>query len=136
MYPTKEEILKKRPAIRTDTKNVIKKWKSKNYKGWKDIKKSEKNKRLKKLIKLISKAEKKPSPKIKFRDIAAYNPKKKTIILQTKKPSIVSTLHELGHHIFGAKELTTCRWSIWIFKEVFTRSYAQLSWEGHLLIKK
>lgn len=62
-----------------------------------------------------------------------------TPILSLLKPatgehySILSTLHELGHHLFGASELDACRFSVWLFRAAFPNAYDQLEWDGHTL---
>lgn len=63
----------------------------------------------------------------------AYRPSDQTIMLDHNRPSIISALHELGHHLYGDSELQACRFSVWLFKEAFPKSYAKLRWEGHML---
>lgn len=64
-----------------------------------------------------------------------YNPLTKTITID-QTLSIISTLHELAHHLFGPDEKTACRWSIWLFKKVWPKAFAKLRWKGHLLKKQ
>lgn len=66
-------------------------------------------------------------------DLYTYNPSNKTIYLDHHHPSVISTLHELGHHLYGESELLACRFSVWLFKEGFPRDYAKLKWNGHML---
>jgi hypothetical protein len=64
-----------------------------------------------------------------------YRPMTHTIYINASL-SIISTLHELAHHLFGADETKACRWSIWLFKKTFKKSFDTLEWQGHMLIKK
>lgn len=64
-----------------------------------------------------------------------YQIEQKRIIL-TDPPSILSALHELGHHLYGESELDACRFSVHLFKEEFPKSFAKLTWKGHQLVKK
>lgn len=50
-------------------------------------------------------------------------------------PSIISSLHELGHHLFGSDELEACRYAIGLFKAGFPKSFDKLQWQGHMLVK-
>jgi len=63
-----------------------------------------------------------------------YDQETTTIVLD--KPSIISALHELAHHLFGPNEKKACRWSVQLFQKTFPRAFAQLEWQGHLLVKK
>ena len=53
-----------------------------------------------------------------------------------EKPSILSTLHEIGHAIRGSKELNACVFSIALFKMCFPEEFKNLEWKGHVLIRK
>jgi hypothetical protein len=66
--------------------------------------------------------------------IYAYDPVANTILLDHNHPSIVSTLHEFWHSVIGESELEACRFSVWLFKETFPKSYEELKWKGHMLI--
>jgi hypothetical protein len=48
--------------------------------------------------------------------------------------SILTALHEFGHHRFGASELKACRWSVGLFRKVFPRTFARAHFEGHMLV--
>lgn len=61
-----------------------------------------------------------------------YHPNTQTIVLG-KPLSIISSLHELGHHLFGPSELKACRFSVHLFKKVFPKAFAKLIWHGHML---
>lgn len=57
------------------------------------------------------------------------------IILNSSRKtlSIITVLHELGHHFYGESELQACRFSVWLFRAAFPNAYAKLEWEGHTL---
>ena len=63
-----------------------------------------------------------------------YQPTTKTIRIP-EKLSIISCLHELGHHLKGASELEACRFSVHLFKQCFPKAFAKLRWDGHMLVK-
>ena len=144
MYPTKKEILAKRPEIPQKIINVTLSWKKQFIKGWKNHPIEERIASLEVLIWMLAITQsaitnQKPLKLQVKRDKAyeyAYNPKKKIIYLNKESPSIISTLHELAHYFFGSDELITCRWSVWLFKECFPGLYKNLIWKQHLLIKK
>jgi hypothetical protein len=65
---------------------------------------------------------------------AHYVPTTRTIHLpDCERGSIVTALHEFAHHLYGHSELTACRWSVWLFKRTFPRTYARCTFEGHML---
>ncbi len=68
-----------------------------------------------------------------FKKRYAYSIDKRTIMIG-EKPSIISALHEFGHHLFGSSELKACRWSVWLFKKAFPKAFTKLKFKGHLLI--
>lgn len=135
MYPTREEILAEKPEFLPEIIETVKTWKTLSYKGWKNKTKAEKIDKLKNLIGILSYMHNKEIPKIKLDFWYAYNPKKKIIYLKPDNPSIVSTLHELAHYLFDADEYLACRWSIWLFKECFFKTYIRMKWKNHLLVK-
>jgi Zn-dependent peptidase ImmA (M78 family) len=132
MYPTKEKILEKETKHKKETVLLLiafkKKWKTKT-------KTKEKFKALKTLLNNLAKIYKKEL-KVEYEPTAPscyYNPKEKTIYLN-ESLSIISTLHEFAHHLYGKSELTACRWSVSLFKKTFPLAYNKLHWNGHLLI--
>lgn len=138
-YPTKEEILVEEIIFDKDTLQAMKLFKSRWVQAKKEVKTievsaSRKKKLLKALVKEISKINK-TKVKITFKhNVCNYNYKTKIININ-ESLSIISTLHELGHHLFGESELTACRWSVWLFKKTFPISYKKLRWDGHILKK-
>ena len=134
MYPTKEKILEKRPNIKEYDIQTALDWKNicLSLGSWKKASKEEKIENLKTLIIVIS-GNHNLSIHIELSDEYAYEAALNTIYLDKNNPSILSSLHELGHHLYGHSELKACRWSIWLFKECFPGLYKQLKWEGHML---
>ena len=57
------------------------------------------------------------------------------IELNMNKLSIITTLHELYHYLYGGSELEACRFSVWLFREAFPKAYARLVWDGHMLVR-
>ncbi|MFA6325473.1 MAG: hypothetical protein WCX46_04580 [Candidatus Paceibacterota bacterium] len=135
-YPTKEEILSNPPILDEKLIEIVKIWKNVEMKNWNKKENWEQFISLEILTEIISALLKKKAPKFLIGNEYSYTPKHKIITIDIDKPSIISILHELGHHLFGNSELEACRWSIWLFKECFPSSYKKLEWKGHLLIKK
>jgi hypothetical protein len=48
------------------------------------------------------------------------------------RTSVVTTLHEFAHAL-GKSEWEACRWSIWLFKTTFPKSFERLAFDGHLV---
>ena len=70
---------------------------------------------------------------VKIADRYALHTKTNTIILDGRRASILSTLHEIGHAIFGIPEVDACAFSIKLFARVFPNEYSRLEWHGHML---
>ena len=135
MYPTEKEIMKgKGPPLKKEIE-TISSWKRENYSNWSSKDEDTKKKAIKKLILAVNEKRNGKRLRIKFDKNypSCYNTKKNLIILHNN--SIITALHELGHHLFGKSELRACRYSIWIFKTVFPTSFNKLKFKGHLLIK-
>lgn len=138
MYPTKKEILENPPRLNSETIEKILLWK-KGYMSnkWKTLQNEEKIKRLNILIYWIQIAENtgiQPSKNRTGKEYK-YSQRTQTIYHSKTNPSIISSLHELAHHLFGRNELNACRWSVHLFKICFPSSYQKLKWSNHLLIK-
>ena len=135
IYPTKEEILKNLMLPDEDERKVITKWKEENYiKGqWKKKNNQEKLDALKDLIIELNIANREEPIHIVEGGMWAYMPNQNTITMDVGRPSIISALHELGHHIYGSPELLACQYSIGIFYHKFRKSYEKLEWDGHML---
>jgi hypothetical protein len=134
MYPTKDQILAEIFQHKQETIQAIWDWKIKWFKGWRDKNSLDRLNALTDLIRVLNEIEK---TEVEFciSDHYSYNPKKKIISLDLYRLSILSTLHEFGHHLLGKSELKACRWSIFLFKECFPQSFHKLSWQDHLLVR-
>jgi hypothetical protein len=134
MYPTKEEILNSNWKVDQLDIKIIKKWKKED---WIKVNKKEeplKQEALKRLLNQINKNHGDTSFSVTFNKTKdCYNQRKKEINLS--KTSIITALHELAHHIYGASELKACCFSIFLFKKTFKKSFNNLTWNKHLLIK-
>jgi len=95
---------------------------------------------LQELLRLLCRRAHKPHPSLEFGPMERDGYKKDgslagRIILNSSKKtlSLLTLLHELGHHFYGDSELLACRFSVWLFREAFPKSYAKLEWDGHVL---
>lgn len=137
-YPTKEEILSGLMEPDERVKEIVRDWKHTHYGGW-----AEKNRYLQfdAISELLTDLAHDHDPenrlKVSF-DRAGwrYYPAFQTIVGDYESPSIISALHELGHHFYGSSELLACRYSVGLFKECFPASYGKLVWKGHMLVKQ
>ena len=134
-YPTKEEILKIPVSFKDKTHEVIKVWSKKYLPEWKVQNTKWKHMALFALIQGLCKAYDKPC-NIQSGDEYAYGTSNGTLYVDKNKASILSVLHEFGHHLYGPSELSACRWSVQLFKISFPKTYESLVWDGHMLKKK
>ena len=132
-YPSMDEILAERPELKPEIIQTLRLWKRRFYKDWNKLEPDEKASCLDILIEMIVVTENLPPIQIGHYCLYAWNPTLREIMVNKDKPSIISTLHELGHSIYGSSELLACRFSVWLFKEVFPRSYSRLKTNGHML---
>jgi hypothetical protein len=135
-YPTKEEILEAPHTPSLNEQEAINRWKKTYYKNWTELSTRNKHNRIAVLIAELNIANRGKS----FRYITheygwQYTPDDNTIAGTENKPSIVSALHELGHHLYGESELKACRYSVGIFRSCFSKDYEKLTWKGHTLVK-
>lgn len=63
-----------------------------------------------------------------------YQPDRNRILLVS--PSIITTMHEYGHALYGDDELKACAYSIHLFKKCFPLAWEQLEWDGHVLRRR
>lgn len=132
-YPTTEQVL--HAVKHTDTSEfepIVKEWKKNFYtKLWSKLTTKEKISALKQLINTLT------NNKIEIIEGKEYlyNTMTKTIVLGPS-PSIISTLHEVGHCLWGLREIDACRFSVSIFTKVFPNEYKKLEWKGHMLVNK
>lgn len=134
-YPTKEEILAYKYTPDKRTVRILEDWKKESWKEAKDKDIRFKRMSLARLIEELN---------LSYDNVEAahvdvtnlptcfYEPDTRTIYLDNSG-SIISALHEYGHHLFGGEELMACVFSVNLFKETFPKAYAKLKWEGHML---
>jgi hypothetical protein len=135
-YPTKKEILKKEPKLKKNAIILTINWKNSLWKEALKNKSHESQKiAIASLIETLAQhIYKKPLKSIIEDGKYSYNAYYKRITFG-EKPSIISALHELGHHLYGKSELLACRFSVHLFKKCFPQTYRKLKWEGHQLKK-
>ena len=135
-YPTKEQILEAPHQPTENERTAIARWKKTYYKDWSNLSTQNKHNRLAVLLAELNIANR--GKQINYtihNDGWQYTPHNKTITGTDNNPSIISALHELGHHLYGDSELDACRYSVGLFKSCFPKSYNKLTWKGHMLVK-
>jgi len=137
VYPTKKEI--ENALLTTNVElylQAVRDWKIKYYnKKWGNGLEIYKIVALTELVKSISSVSTNKYIKCVYGDEYHYSIAHNTIMLSSN-PSILSTLHEIGHAIWGNSEIDACRFSIAIFKQIFPKEYSRLIWVGHMLKQK
>lgn len=136
-YPTSEQIIE---SIKHTNVNpyipIVKSWKINFYNNkWNKETNEYKLRALEMLAMLIKTTEKSLTYTTTQGKEYKYQPQIKLITLGPS-PSILSTLHEIGHAIWGNEEIDACRFSIAIFQQVFKKEFEKLEWSGHMLIRK
>lgn len=138
MYPTKDEILTEpRPFFRLGLFNTVTQWKLGYYSfaSWRNQTDAEHLESLTALVKMICEVYNYPAPLMRLGDSDCYIPGEfEGGVIQLTKPSIMTTLHELAHHLFGPSEYHACRFSVWLYKLRFGSAYNKMTWHGHLLV--
>lgn len=133
MYPTKKEIIAAFNQIDTSLYNEqVCNWKEKYYTNkWLNLDVEQKLNALEKLVFALRGDE----IEVLKSDHYYYVPSQKLIGIG-KNASIISTLHEIGHSIYGSSETLACAFSVKVFSEIFPNEYTKLKWVGHMLVKK
>jgi hypothetical protein len=136
-YPNSEKIMVKRIKLQPEIIKAVKEWKKDWFKGWKNLSNESKIQGLRVLNIMIwiKIKDKKRIPIIFEGSKSEYDRKKIIILTDSKNPSIISYLHEFAHFLLGPSELNACRWSTQLFQECFPKTFKDLKWEDHLLIK-
>lgn len=120
--------------------NALKYWKSNYFNSvWKSLSKSDRMEYIKRLISDLN-VEERGTPyrwnvDSEYSYMHAYEGNASMISVDADNPSIISSLHELGHHLFGSDEFEACRYAVGLFKAAFPNAFDKLQWKGHLLIK-
>lgn len=127
-YPTMEEIMAEEMSLDGKTVEILLQWKRDCWKDWNNQTQFEQWVNLLILIQRLAypiffeKGKK-----------YSYNDTTKTLTIDKDHPSLISTLHEIGHHLYGPSELLACRFSVQLFKAVFPGSFKKLKVDGHRL---
>lgn len=132
-YPSKEEILKTPFKFTPEVLTITANWKKIYLENIKKKTESDKTTEIKILLYLIAGF---THPAIRLGTKYSYDNIDKVISLDKDHASVISALHELGHHLYGDSELEACRFSVWLFKTIFPEFYEKLNWVGHLLLVK
>lgn len=61
-------------------------------------------------------------------------PALRAIILRGRL-SVITTLHETAHLLFGPSERVACSWSLRLYRDCFPRSWSRLRFDGHVAKK-
>lgn len=131
MYPTKQQILARPVRHRAATVATVRQWK-RDFSGKRRTRRARRA-----LLHRLAQQYGRPLTVEFARTFGDhYDPARQTIVLDPDRGSLVTTLHEFAHHLFGRSELTACRWSIWLFRQAFQRSYDRCTFRGHLLVKR
>ena len=135
-YPTKEEILAEPlPTHKIALLRAIKVWKKQ---VWAVSRGSmeDKNRALESLVNTMADVYDKPCNfTVNLRlPSPCYRTDSRTIVMNASA-SVISTMHEFAHHLFGHDETKACRWSVHLFRKTFPKAYAQLVWDRHTLRK-
>lgn len=136
-YPTKEEIFAELYELNDETFKKVREWKRNYFNGkWKTTDEITKFHCLYELVGAICESLNIEPPTLTVHQAGwCYDTESKIIWGEIGRPSIISTLHELGHHIFGESELRASSFSTSIFMKCFPNSYKNLIWDGHMLKK-
>jgi hypothetical protein len=134
-YPTKEEILSYQdlpanPIAVSVIKDFKRDWReTKDY-----ITDGMKHALIRSMLIKLAVVFQVEEPKTTIGKYFCYVPAEKLIVFGPT-PSIISSLHEFGHHLYGSSELLACVFSVNHFKEAFPIAYKKLKWKGHMLTK-
>lgn len=136
-YPTKDEILDGEVKFRKETTAIMESWKDWVWDTAKDRGDDAKMRAIRALLSELAESYGKPEPKVDWIPEESNNGTYLDgVITLLGTPSIVTALHELAHHLFGAGEKQATRWSVWLFKRTFPKAFRRLKWKGHLVIPK
>lgn len=133
-YPTKERILERERMFKPKLLAAVKAWKREHYNGqWSSKTVEQKIASLVELVDVLDNRQR--TVRVTVGEIYRYFPGQRLLEIDGRNPSIISTIHEMGHHVCGLSELAACRYSVWMFIKVFPRAYERLEWRGHMLVR-
>ena len=138
-YPSRQEVIDRMAKMNVQKYTQgLENWKTQHYSPqWKRKSTKEKMVALEALVYAIYYKQDKPEDLVaiyvKMTDRYALHVKTNTILLNDERASILSTLHEVGHAIFGEPEVDACAFSVKLFAKVFPKEYSKLTWHGHMM---
>lgn len=137
-YPTPEEIMDHPISFRLSTIDIVTDWRAAHFGSWPSLEKSTRVDALSALARKLLQSYGVEVFTVQNGDAYSYRPDSRTLTIDRENPSIISTLHEVAHAIYGASELQACRWSVWLFKKVFPKAFDNLTFApgSHLLVRK
>jgi hypothetical protein len=128
MYPTAKTIMATPVLFRPGVLAAVRAWK-REYRGQRRTPQA-----LEALVHRLATLYKKPVRVVFDKGCPpCYIPGARVMVLQPHFGSIVTTLHEFAHHIFGRSETQACRWSVWLFKRTFPRTFERCTFDGHFV---
>lgn len=128
-YPTVEEAFAHKIKLKPEIIQKVLDWK---HITWRDWAKKEKFYQFNFLKTLIQEILGDNTILIYFGN-AYFSIKDPPAIVLGPVPSVISTLHEVGHQLYGSSELEACAFSLQLFKEVFPKDFAKLKPHGHMM---
>jgi len=149
LYPSRREIISYPRLITPEAIYSLQRWKNNYYTHnrykippWHEKSIKDKNEALMILVRIYITGTvyhtKYPMHQVELTLTTQYATDLKSHILYFNEvaPSIISTLHEVDHLLYGPSELKACAYSYQLFNEVFPTECANLEWCGHMLVKK
>lgn len=140
MYPTKEEILANLRPLDKRTVLAMRFFKDTFYVSWRIQSNNLKLLSLKALVDSICILMEEEVPDVKISHFGySYleedvDEGKNAVIYLGPEASILSTLHELGHHLYGPSELDAQVFAVSCYK-IINPTLKGLQWKGHLLVQ-
>jgi len=133
-YPTKTQVLTEpRPNFKRGLMDLVSEWKKEFYGGWEQEFEETQMLGLAVLSLRICALYNVGLVDVTIGEVDSFSPKEQHIYLT--KPSVITMLHELAHHLFGPDELQACRWSVWIYQLRFRNDYNKLVWDQHRIVR-
>jgi hypothetical protein len=137
-YPTRDEILAVNQTFKPGVIGLVRNWKA-DWKTAKGADDAHKAMLVQVLAHELSDLYNRAHPTVvlaerAFEEHGTYNATTNVITL-SPPVSIITSLHEIAHHLFGHSERQATTWSVHLFKRVWPKAFARLEWRGHMLVK-
>jgi len=137
-YPTPEEIMSAKEGFTEKTLRTVEAWKMEVWYPVRDESDEHRFEAIKALLLRLAVDLEKPLRAViwenegKLKKGGSYAEGSITLY---GAPSVITGMHELGHHLFGSGEPKACSWSVHLFRMTFPRAFEKLSWNGHMLVE-